>query len=208
MTLAQRERAALADLFDKVGPDYPTLDEGWVSSDLLTHLLMRERRPDTLLAQLVKPLAGWTERVKAGYEKLPWTERVELFRAGPPWFSLTAISAVDAALNDGEHFIHHEDVRRGQQPWEVRTLDADSTATLLKQLQSPFARAGAKKLGIGVVAVLPDGQRIELAKGTPEITVTGEVSELVLWSSGRRSSCVVEIEGSPEALATLQVATG
>ncbi len=207
MTLAQRERAALADLFDKVGPDYPTLDEGWVSSDLLTHLLMRERRPDSLLTQVVKPLAGWTDHVKAGYEKLPWTERVELFRAGPPWFSLAAISAVDAAINGGEHFIHHEDVRRGQEPWDVRTLDADSTATLLKLLKSPFGRMGAKKLGVGVVAVLPDGTRITLAKGTLEITVTGEVSELVLWSSGRRSACVVEVAGSPEALASFKVAT-
>ena len=46
MNLAKSERAALADLFVTLGPDQPTLCEGWDTKDLLVHLLVRERRPD------------------------------------------------------------------------------------------------------------------------------------------------------------------
>ena len=38
MSLARTERAALADLFEQVGPDQPTLCEGWQTLDLLIHL--------------------------------------------------------------------------------------------------------------------------------------------------------------------------
>jgi hypothetical protein len=41
MNLATTERAALADLFVTLGPDQPTLDEGWDTRDLLVHLLVR-----------------------------------------------------------------------------------------------------------------------------------------------------------------------
>ena len=43
MSLAQSERAQLADLFVTLGPDQPTLCEGWDTQDLLVHLLVRER---------------------------------------------------------------------------------------------------------------------------------------------------------------------
>ena len=45
MNLAHTERAALADLFAALGPDQPTLCEGWDTQDLLIHLLIRERSP-------------------------------------------------------------------------------------------------------------------------------------------------------------------
>jgi hypothetical protein len=64
MTLAQRERAELADLLDEVGPDHPTLDEGWQTQDLLVHLLIRERRPDTVPGVMAElpVLSGWSRR--------------------------------------------------------------------------------------------------------------------------------------------------
>ena len=47
-SLARTERSALADLLDQIGPDQPTLCEGWTTRDLAAHLIARERRPDTL----------------------------------------------------------------------------------------------------------------------------------------------------------------
>src|SRR5690606_1471098 len=44
-TDASRERAALCDLLSRLGPDQPTLCEGWTTRDLAAHLLLRERRP-------------------------------------------------------------------------------------------------------------------------------------------------------------------
>ena len=43
--VAAAERAALLDLLERLGPDAPTLCEGWATHDLAAHLVVRERRP-------------------------------------------------------------------------------------------------------------------------------------------------------------------
>ena len=43
--LAQLERGRLCDLLLEVGPDAPTLCEGWTAADLAAHLVIRERKP-------------------------------------------------------------------------------------------------------------------------------------------------------------------
>ena len=45
MSFAQKERERLAELFLEVGPDAPTLNEGWTTRDLAVHLLIRESKP-------------------------------------------------------------------------------------------------------------------------------------------------------------------
>ena len=67
MSIASRERAALADLLVELGPDAPTLCAGWDTRDLAAHLAVRERRPDATPGVAVPALAGWTERVQTGY---------------------------------------------------------------------------------------------------------------------------------------------
>jgi uncharacterized protein (TIGR03085 family) len=46
MTPAQRERASLVETMRSIGPDAPTLCEGWTTRDLAAHLVVRERRLD------------------------------------------------------------------------------------------------------------------------------------------------------------------
>ena len=41
VSYASDERAALCILLDKTGPDAPTLCEGWRTSDLAAHLVLR-----------------------------------------------------------------------------------------------------------------------------------------------------------------------
>jgi len=60
---AQRERQALCDRFDEVGPDEPTLSGEWTTRDLAAHLIVRERRPDAAGGILIGAIAG----VTAGY---------------------------------------------------------------------------------------------------------------------------------------------
>src|ERR1700753_2819253 len=64
MSIVQRERAAMVATFRAVGPDAPTLCEGWTTRDLTAHLLVRERRPDALPGILFAPLASHTARVQ------------------------------------------------------------------------------------------------------------------------------------------------
>lgn len=199
-TVAQRERAALADLFDEVGPDRPTLDEGWDTADLLHHLLIREERPDAAVAQLVKPLNFWADRVVGGYRKLPWRERVDRWRQGPGGLSPARIGKVDELMNTAEHFIHHEDVRRGVPGWTVRTLDPETDQAVLDQVKSKVSSLQLRGLGVGVQAQLPDKRTFQIRLGDPAITLVGAPSELLLWISGRRTACEVEVQGSPAAL--------
>src|SRR4051812_50200443 len=42
------ERAALADLFEEVGPDASTCCAGWTTAHLAAHVVVRDRRPDAL----------------------------------------------------------------------------------------------------------------------------------------------------------------
>ena len=56
MSVAQRERAALVEILRAVGPDAPTLCEGWTTRDLVAHLVVRERRPDALPGLVFGPL--------------------------------------------------------------------------------------------------------------------------------------------------------
>ena len=59
-SLATAQRQALSDLFDRVGPDAPTLNEGWTTRDLAAHLATRDRRPDAAAGIMVPALAGYT----------------------------------------------------------------------------------------------------------------------------------------------------
>src|SRR3712207_5207440 len=127
--LPQRERAALADLLDKVGPDAPTCCEGWTTAHLAAHLAVRDRRPDALpgygleMIPRAEKLGWWAHRREDGWRaSTPYAELVDQVRAGPPAWAPTAWSSVARSLNVSEYAIHHEDVRRAQPGWEPRSL--------------------------------------------------------------------------------------
>jgi uncharacterized protein (TIGR03085 family) len=208
-TVVRRERAELAALLTEVGPNHPTLDEGWVTADLLEHLLVRERRPQAFVAGKLPLLSSWPERVGATYRRLPWNRQVGLFRNGPPWFTPYRISALDRAFNTGEFFIHHEDVRRGVPGWTVRDLDPHTTQVLTKLALGPltsFALRTYRDRDLRFRLQLPDGRERVVLTGQLEVTLTGEPGELVLWASGRRA-CEVRVDGEPEAILALEQAT-
>ena len=206
MTLAHSERAALADLFDELGPDQPTLCEGWDTEDLLIHLLIRERRPDAAAGRFVKPLEGWTKKVAVGYAGHPWPELVQDYRSGPPAWNPTGWGKLDELTNGGEMFIHHEDARRGQPGWKARALDRKSVEELEKMLGSGMSKLALRKSTVGVVAQLPDSRRIPLKSGDPTVVVSGEPGEIILWISGR-DAATVSFAGDDEAIATLRAGT-
>src|SRR5271157_947100 len=102
-SLAQQERTSICDLFVETGPDAPTLCEGWTTSDLAAHLVVRERRPDAALGIVVPSLAARTERVQGKVrDRLGWTELVATVRDGPPLL----LRPVDEPMNTVEYFVH------------------------------------------------------------------------------------------------------
>ncbi|MFF7736722.1 TIGR03085 family metal-binding protein [Streptomyces sp. NPDC007984] len=201
-THAKRERLLLADLLETAGPDAPTLCEGWTTRDLAAHVVVRERRPDAAGGMLIKQLAPRLEKVMAEYTDKPYEELIQLIRTGPPRFSPFSLKPVDEASNIIEFYVHTEDVRRAQSDWSPRDLDPVFQDALWSRLERG-ARLMGRGVPTGLVLRRPDGQTAVAHRGTPVVTVTGEPSELVLFTYGRQSAAKVELDGDENAIAKL-----
>lgn len=194
MSLAATERAALADALDAAGPDRPTLCGDWTTRDLLAHLLVRERQPWAAPGILVSALAPLTEKAMGSYAGTPWGELVETFRAGPPVWSPYRLPRVDALVNAAEHFVHHEDVRRGAAGWEPRPPDPRRDAELWA-IVGRFGKVLYRRSPVGVAVALTDGRRHVVRSGPGLVTIVGEPGELLLHAFGR-AAVRVTVEGA------------
>ncbi len=120
---ARSEREALVALMSTLGPDAPTLNEGWRTRDLAAHLAVRERRPDAAAGIVLAPLRGYAERVRREVAAGDWAQLLDRLRHPPLW-SPVSNPLVDDLTNTLEFFIHHEDVRRARAEWRPRELPA------------------------------------------------------------------------------------
>ncbi len=198
--LAQQERQTLCDLFVELGPDAPTLCEGWSTADLAAHLVVRERRPDSGPGLVWPPLAGHTEKVRrAERDRTPWEKLVETVRRGPPLL----LRPFDGPMNTVEFFIHIEDVRRAQGAWEPRPISPELADAL-------WARVGpgamAKKVPATIVITSPG--RADKERGTgPRLTLAGDPGELTMFGAGRQGAARVEISGDADLIARLRASS-
>ncbi|MGZ0146491.1 TIGR03085 family metal-binding protein [Kribbella sp. WER1] len=203
------ERLALCDLFDEVGPAAPTLCEGWDAYDLAVHLYVREADPMAGPGLVISAFADTTaRRMQRVKDRYGFAEVVDKVRSGPPRVSLFAVPKLGAQINTSEYFIHHEDVRRAQPSYEVRTLPADQQEGLWKGLRLA-ARSMARKSPTGLVLARPDGTSVVAKQPTADgsVTVTGEPAELVLFCSGRQAVADVHLDGEAEAVDQLRHAS-
>ena len=183
MTAAQRERSALVETMHTVGPDAPTLCGAWKTRDLAAHLVVRERRLDATPGITIPALAGYTANVQRQVARsTDWDELLDKVASGPPLYS--PFKLLDPVANMGEMFIHHEDVRRAQTAWEPRQLD-DATVRALGRGLPIMARLTLAKAPARVSLRTPDGKTLATVGRGPELTVTGEPQELLLFISGR-----------------------
>lgn len=198
MSLASRERAALTDLFDEVGPDAPTLCEGWDTRDLAAHLHLRETSP--LAAGIIlPPLSGAMDRRQREMASGDWHTLVDRVRT-PPWWSFSSVAALDSRMNAGEYFVHHEDVRRAQPDWEPRDLSESDERALWALLTAMASRFYGKST-VPLVLRRPDGAELIAKPGHPAVILSGPVSELVMHAHGRTDHAQVEVEGPADLVA-------
>jgi uncharacterized protein (TIGR03085 family) len=205
MNWARHERQELADLLATVGPDAPTLDEGWTTRDLAAHIVIRERRPDAAVGILVRPLSAHSEKVRLQFAARPWGELVDLVRSGPPRWSPTALDTVDRVANTVEFFVHHEDVRRATDGWEPRPIDGELEHDLWRRLK-PMCRILDRKAPVGLVLRRSNGDEVVAKKPVTDgavVTVTGPASELLLFAYGRQSHARVDITADDSTVAEL-----
>lgn len=203
MSVAQRERAALVESMRAAGPDAPTLCEGWTARDLAAHLVVRERRLDAAPGILVPQLAGYTERVQLKVtEKTEWDALIDQIAGGPPLYS--PFKLLDPLVNVAEMFIHNEDVRRAQPGWEPRDLN-DATVAALSRGIGAMARMSMGKSPARVALTTPQGKTLATVGSGPEVTVTGEPGELLMFAAGREQARVT-FSGDDDAVAALRAA--
>lgn len=199
--VSQSERAALADLLERLGPDQPTCCEGWTTRDLVIHLVVRDRRPDAVPGVVLGgPFASWTQRV---YDRTrsarAYGALLAELRSGPPRWLPTAWPALDKVFNTAEMVIHHEDVRRAQPEWAPRDLPTAVQDQLWSSIPV-LARGRAASRPEGGLFVrrsdVPDGapgSERRLRDGRPTTTVTGAPLEVLLWVSGREDVACVDL---------------
>ena len=199
-TLAQRERAILCDLIVDLGPDAPTLCEGWTTIDLAAHLVVRERRPDSGPGLVWPPLAGHTDKVRrAVRDRTRWDELVRTVRSGPPLL----LRPFDGPMNTIEFFIHVEDVRRAQPEWEPRPLTAD----MADALWSRVGPGGMAKKVAGTIELVCPGRETKKSGSGPVVVVEGDPGEHTMFAAGRQGGARVEITGDADLVDQLRAAS-
>jgi uncharacterized protein (TIGR03085 family) len=203
--LDARERRELCDLFEELGPDAPTLCEGWATIDLAAHLVIREHdlraAPGILLggrfeAALDRRMA---EAKGTGYRQL-----VDRVRNGPP-FGPMAVPGLRTLLNLNEYVVHHEDVRRANDlgPRADRADLQDAVWGLLRHQARLLLR---KVEGASVVVARTGGASVRVGRG-PEVALAGEPVELLLYLFGRRGVAAVALTGDAGARTALETAS-
>ncbi|MFI6230691.1 TIGR03085 family metal-binding protein [Micromonospora echinospora] len=201
---ARSERQALADLMLALGPDAPTLNEGWVARDLAAHLVVRERRPDAAGGILLPPLRGYAERVRLRIAARPWAELVAQVRQPPVWSPLSN-PLTDELVNTMEFFIHHEDVRRAAPGWQPRDLPAGLHAALWKRA-TPLARLALRRFPASLLVQAPDHGEVRCGRGGEAVRLVGAPGELTLFLSGRQRAARVQLDGATATVDRLRTA--
>jgi uncharacterized protein (TIGR03085 family) len=203
-----RERRELCDRFEALGPDAPTLCEGWTTADLAAHLVVRERDPIGAAGILVPPLERFTESRMAGeLRKHGYEGTVARVRSGPP-FGPMKIPQLRHATNLVEYFVHHEDVRRanGDGPRTDRPDLDEELWGFLRRLGGLMVRKANVK-GVHLVLARPGGEERVAGRGGEAVRVTGTPGELVLELYGRKGAAEVTYSGPDDAVARVRAAT-
>lgn len=196
MTFSSDERRKLAALLLELGPDAPTLCEGWTTKDLAVHLFVREHRLDATGGMFIKALKPRLDSVTAEVEQRDFADIVQGWADGAP--SWNPMRLADQYVNAAENFVHHEDVRRAQPDWQPRELQPSATGDLWRVVTT-LGKVLLRKSDATVVLRRADGVAATLvdktASGGEVVTVSGDIGELVLWLYGREP-VVVNIDGN------------
>lgn len=196
------EREALCDLMLSLGPDAATLCQGWRTTDLAVHLVIRERNP--IAAPGIMLGGPFSTVLRVATDRMirrPYPELVAIIRSGPP----RLLRPFDRVMNLMEFYVHHEDVRRGG--GDTTPRPEAETALLDEALWKLLGRSGrllTRSLNpVGLNLRRSDGSfhtERTVRNGTPMATLSGRPGELVLYLMGRRQAAHIELDGPPQAI--------
>lgn len=207
MTFSQKERERLGALLLEIGPDAPTLNDGWLTRDLAAHLLIRERKTWKAGGMFVSALEGILDAEMEKQKARPYDEVVREWAGGPPVW----VKPFDSKINTAEHFIHHEDVRRGGGEIVPREFSKRVNEELLRWAER-FGKLALKGSPVPVILTPPNlppvtvGDSAGVAeRGDDVVRVTGEPGELLLWVSGRTDAAKADLSGAVEKFTDFEI---
>ena len=179
MSFASRQRAALTDLLDELGPFAPTKCEGWQTQDLAAHLFVREHRLDALPGIGLEQFAGKTKSIQERVlHSMDYPDLVNKIRK-PGWI----MRPLDSLVNTSEFFIHHEDVLRANDRTQSLTSKEQDQ---LWPLVSVMARRVQSKAHVQLRLTRTDtGREAQIGTGERIMHLSGLPSELLLHLTGR-----------------------
>lgn len=202
MDFVTAERQSLISTFERVGADADTLCEGWDAEDLLRHMVLREISPHHGLFSKVPLKAADKSRQHIGdIDSADFDSLLETFKNGRQHLSPLQFGPVDRAMNTLEYVIHHEDLRRAQDPRLGRVLTHEDQGVIFSHLKA-MAQMLYLKAPVRVVLHSPEfGDITALAtkRHKDTVTVTGPPLELAMYSFGRNRADV-ELGGEPDAI--------
>src|SRR3954468_11593396 len=196
-SLVDRERAELAELLGALGPDAPTLCEGWTTAHLAAHVATRDRRVDAMpgygLEQVSPALGAWSHKVEDRLrESTEYADVVAQVRAGAPRWSPMGWPGVGPLVNTTEFVVHHEDVRRARPGWTPRRLERADQDQLWRAVGVLARRAAGKGRSLVLRRADVTGAERRVGSGREKV-LTGEPLELLLWLSGRKDVARVAV---------------
>ena len=201
-SFAKRERSAICQTLRKLGPDQPTLCQGWSTKDLLVHLIVRENRPDAAVGLFIPFLGSYTDSVSKKYSEKSFEDLIMIFENGPKSPSPFSLPKVDELANTFEFLVHHEDILRAQDNYQPRKLSEEDA----KFVWSRFTKSAVffmRKIKVGVVAKTDQGI-YTLKRGNDVVTISGNLIDLVMFAFGRKNTTEINFEGNPTAVEKLK----
>jgi uncharacterized protein (TIGR03085 family) len=209
--LEAAERARFTDLLDELGPDAPTLCEGWTARDLAAHMVVIEHPEAWVGGGSSRRFAianRLHDRVMDRERAKPWPEQVERLRRGPVGGPF-AWSVVRERMYIREYLIHHEDLRRanGLGP-RTDVPELEEIAWKKVRTVGKFGlRRAARAAGTSLEVERFGGPLIHVNPGKRVAHITGAPIELLLFAFGRRGAADVQISGDEEAVSALRDAS-
>lgn len=207
-TPEQTMRETFSRHLTDVGPDAPTLCEGWTAQDLAIHMVLIERHPEAWLGIAIGDRLPRTRDYFDGLVQQerdrPWEELVERVEVGPARGPL-ANATFRNHMMFREYAVHSEDVRRAND-LPARDLGPAVRERTWAKAQS-FARFVRTTDSHGLEIADPDGRVHQVRKGETSARITGEPIDLLLYAFGRTAVDVV-LSGDPAATAGVNVRAG
>ncbi len=200
------ERRAFAETLRVVGPDAPTLIEGWSAHDIAAHVVSLDQLAGvpTFLARVavakgirLNDVAGrFADRSIRGPKRRGFEWAVERLDREPPRLLLRDSLAPVGMF---EVFVHHEDVRRASLAEQPRA--APEALSHVVEWLLLYHRRLVQDMQL--VIRTPHGENT-IGTG-PTVTLEGSVAEVVLWLAGRREASAATATGAISDLPELRV---